>query len=471
MPPTLPPPATGPRRFPSLAQLWHWLLLSLALPATAQPAPLAATNPPTLSLTIRCATNEFLLGDPIPVEFVIRNNGRTDAKYEDRNYDRGGRLPEYELTAQTAAGAPVPDAIMRFRPGMMGGLFGEAILHPGESYTKTIPLNLWAAIREPGQYEVTGAYRPEYVYGTNPVTSAPIRIIVRPRSAAEMHAYVQGLTNRLTLRLDYLATHPGGRPPGLADADLSDLQQQLMYTGSAEAVSTLLRAVFASGDHFWAVVGLDDYVPHTAETRSELLAAAQAHGLENLQSILQAHEFTAREMKPLLTRALSENQPDEWSSAVWLALKYYDDDFTPRLIAIANDPHARWDTRSIALRVLAYHRTDAGVQAIKTLLRDPAPDMLRTLYETIANGYLASPDKSPNVRPLRPDDFTPADLRPLIERLLASDNGAYQLQVCGVVLAKQFGSPELIPQLETLSTNADPTIRGCARDALVKLKH
>ncbi len=462
---------TTPHPIATAPRLWPWLLLALALPTSAQPVPPATTNPPNLSLTIRCATNEFLLGDPIPVEFVIRNHGSTDTKYENRNYDRGGRLPEYQLTAQTGSGTPVPDAIMHFRSGMMGGLFGEAILHPGESYTKTIPLNLWAAIREPGQYEVTGTYRPEYIYGTNPVTSAPIHITVRPRSASEMHAYVQSLTNQLALRLDYLATHPGGRPPGLADADLSDLQQQLMYTGSAEAVSTLLRVVFENGDHFWAVVGLDDYVPHTAETRSVLLAAAQAHGLENLQGILQAHEFTDKDMKPLLTRALSENHRDEWPSAVWLALKYYDDDFTPRLIAIANDPRARWDTRSIALRALTFHRTDAGVQAIKALLRDPAPDMLRTLYETISNGYYAGADKSPNHRPLRPADFTPADLRPLIERLLASDNGAYQLQVCGVALAKQFGSPELIPQLETLSTNANPTIQGCARDALAKLKH
>jgi len=60
--------------------------------------------------------------------------------------------------------------------------------------------------------------------------------------------------------------------------------------------------------------------------------------------------------------------------------------------------------------VLTFHRTDAGVKAIKALLKYPAPDMLNPLAETIANGY-AHLDTSTNGSSLQPEDFSAEDLR------------------------------------------------------------
>jgi hypothetical protein len=117
------------------------------------------------------------------------------------------------------------------------------------------------------------------------------------------------------------------------------------------------------------------------------------------------------------------------------------------------------------MRVLTFHRTDAGVKAIKALLKDPAPDMLNPLAETIENGY-ARLDKNPTAKPLKPEDFSAEDLRPLIEQLLVSTNQALQLQLQGALLAKQFGSDALTTQLVALTTNCSPYTRYHAICAL-----
>jgi hypothetical protein len=401
-----------------------------------------------LSLEIRCTNDVLKVGDEIPVEFILSNHGPADYKYTDRNYDRGGRMGEYKLAAKTASGESVPDARLHFRPGMGGGLGQPRLLHPGESFSKVIALNLWALIKEPGRYKVMG------VYGYDPgySTSEPISITVLPRTKAEMHDYIQGLTNN-------------AGPPGMSE----DWVKKLMYTCSPEIVPILLKVMSTEGGNakFWATAALADYVPHTEGSRKAIIEAATKDGLNGtgLEQVLLAHEFDNKEMKPVIERSLAADNPGEWQAGGWLALRYFDAAFTPRLIAIAGDSNARGDTRSIAMRVLTFNRTDAGVKAIKALLKDPAPEMLRPLFETIANGY-SGQGAAPTGSPLQAQDFNAEDMRPLIERLLATTNQALQLQLSGVILAKQFGSDALTAQLVALATNLSPYISGGAVHAL-----
>ena len=416
------------------------------------PAPLNSTkpalNPSGISLEIRCTNDVLKLGDEIPVEFILSNHRTADYKISDRNYDRGGRMGEYKLVAKTASGESVPDARLRFQPGRLGGLSQSRLLHPGESFSKVIALNLWALIKEPGRYEVMG------VYGDDPgyPTSDSISITVLPRTEAEMHDYIQGLTNNVG-------------PRGMSE----DLVKRLMYTYSPEIVPILLKVMSTEGGNakFWATAALADYVPHTEEIRKAILEATTRYGLNGtgLEQVLLAHEFDKEKMKPVIERSLAADHPGEWRAGVWLALRYFDAAFNPRLIAIAGDSDARWDTRSIAMRVLTSNRTDAGVKAIKALLKDPAPEMLRPLFETIANGYSGQGAASTG-SPLQVEDFNAEDMRPLIERLLASTNQVLQLQLSGVMLAKQFGSDALTAQLVTLATNPSPYISGGAVYAL-----
>lgn len=401
-----------------------------------------------LSLVILCTTNVVKAGDEIPVEFLITNQGSHDYEYADRNYDRGGRIWEFKLVAKAASVGIVPDARQHFHPGMMGGLGQSRRLHPGESFSKIIVLNLWALMNEPGRYEVTGIYSDTL----GNTTSAPVSITVLPRTEAEMHDYIHELTNHV---------EPSAMP--------EELVRKLMFTCSPEMVPVLLEIMRAGGGnaHFRASAGLADYAPRTEATRKAILDAATKHGVNGtgLEQVLLAHEFSNEEVKPVIEQALAANHSDQWQAGVWLALRYYNDDFTPQLIAIANDLSARSDTRSIAMRALTFHRTDTGVKAIKALLKNPAPEMLNSLAETMANGYAHS-DTSPTARPLKPEDFSAEDLRPLIEQLLVSTNQAFQLQLQGALLAKQFGHDSLTAQLVVLATNSSPDVRYHAICAL-----
>jgi hypothetical protein len=437
-----------------------WLAVNgMLVAAESGNPPMVGTNAQGISLSIRCTNAVVKVGDEIPIEFIISNHGMADYKYANRTYDRGGRLWEYKLTAKTAAGESLPDPRLHFKPGMAGGLSQSGVLHPGESFTKVIPLNLWVLIKEPGRCEVVGTYG----HDLGSVSSDPISIVVLPRTKAEMADYINGLTNQIAAQL----APTNGGPPAVSQ----ELVMKLMYTCSPESIPTLLKVMYqtntARGNaQFWATAALADYVPHTEESRKAILEAATEHGLNGtgLDQLLLAHEFSNKEMKPIIARALAANNPGEWRAGVWLALDYYDDAFTTRLIAIANDSNARVDTRSVVMRVLTFHRSDAGVKAIKTLLKDPVPEILRPLFETIANGY--SSRDMPTKGRLRPEDFNPEDMRPLIERLLASTNQALQLQLSGVTLAKWFGSDALTEQLIDLTESASPEIKGGAIYAL-----
>ena len=64
---------------------------------------------------IRDSLHEYApkAGDEIPIEFIISNLGTQDYKYENRTYDRSGRMNEYQLSAKQADGGvpsrPAPE--------------------------------------------------------------------------------------------------------------------------------------------------------------------------------------------------------------------------------------------------------------------------------------------------------------------------------------------------------------------------
>src|ERR1039458_9612115 len=332
------------------AGLIAWLTVNAALLAaeSAKP-PMVGANAQGISLSIRCTSTVVKVGDEIPIEFILSNHGRADYKYNNRTYDRGGRLWEYKLTAKTAAGESLPDPRLHFKPGMAGGLSPSCVLHPGGSFPKDIQLNLWMLIKEPGRCEVVGTYG----HDLGSVSSDPISIVVLPRTKAEMADYINGLTNQIAAQL----APTNGGPPAVSQ----ELVMKLMYTCSPKSIPTLLKVMYqtntARGNaQFWATAALADYVPHTEESRKTILEAATEHGLNGtgLDQLLLAHEFSNKEMKPIIARALAANNPGEWRAGVWLALDYYDDAFTTRLIAIANDSNARVDTRSVTMRVLTF---------------------------------------------------------------------------------------------------------------------
>jgi hypothetical protein len=408
-----------------------------------------ATPVPVLSLSIRC-TNEFVkAGDEIGIEFRITNRGTNDYRYEDRTYDRSGRMNEYKLVATNSAGEAVLDPRANAKTFWMGGgLFQYATLKPDASFTKVIPLNRWALIKESGRYEVVGNYISS-AYGTNftTVTSDAISINVQPRTPQEMDAYISDLTNqleaKLTGNLNPVANE--SRPP---DRAMNALVTKLMFTCSPKIVPSLLKSMceYGSGGGFWEHEAIMYYVPHSEETRKAILAAATARGVERnwtLASLLQEYGFTAEELKPLIERALAPDDEPGWAVGAQLAQKFGDDAFTPRLIAIAKTSRGNGQTAAIA--ALATHRTEEGVKTLKSLLDDPHQNIWTPLAQALLNG-----DRNGS---LHPGDFAARDVKPLVERMLGAGNRSPDVMT-GISLLQQFGSDDFTPQLVALATDS-----------------
>src|SRR5271166_4481781 len=79
-------------------------LATPSAPVSESPSPM-----PTLTLSIQSLSNDLKAGDPVPIEFSVKNIGASDYAYLDRNYDRAGRMPEYELKCVSESGQRIDD--------------------------------------------------------------------------------------------------------------------------------------------------------------------------------------------------------------------------------------------------------------------------------------------------------------------------------------------------------------------------
>jgi len=345
-------------------------------------------------LCIRSLRKGVKAGDPIPMEFAITNTGKAACTYMDRNYDRSGRMPEYELHATDAGGRAVPDPRASWPGGPGGGLSTDATLAPGASFTKTIDLNRWALVTKPGRYEVVGVYHPHAFRqpGVSAVRSHPITITVEPRSDAEMNALVLSLSTQL-------ATAKGEQR--------KELVRRLMYTRDARIVPALVESMYAEGDGFWQAEAFIYYLPRSEKVTEALYGAALARGMTtSMPYIFNRWGLEAEKMRPLVAASLASDRPPAWAAGALLAHQFPDDRLVPRLIQLATDKASgAWEQ---AIFALALHRTDEGVATLKRLLaspdqrvRDRARSAVRVAYTSRGNA---------GGRPLESADF-PEDLQ------------------------------------------------------------
>jgi HEAT repeat protein len=426
--------------------------------AGAIESPKPATNSLGISLTIRCTNDVYKAGDEIPVEFVISNGGPTEYIDMYQMSDRRGLTRKYALVARIDSGKQVRDPFP-FHGG--GGAEAVAFAHltPGQSDTVTMPLNLWAAIESPGKYVVSGSYfcQPcDFDNGHGPIYSRPfevaksetITVTILPRTDKEMDDYIGSLTNQLA------ALAP--------ERNSEDLIKKLMYTRSPKVIPAVLRAMFADDNRgSWEYLALVDFVPHTDETRKTLLEAANHYRLSlAMAEVLCQFGFPKEQIRPLIRAALTSEHPDEWHGGVILAMSYPDDAFTARLIAIAQT--AGSNARAEAIRALAFNRTDSGVKALKTLMDDPDPQILGELATAVGIAYDSSTNAS--VRPMPQGDFTAQELKPLIEKLLASQDSE---KTWALNLIKVFGddgtfTERLVTMAESRGSNRSQAMYALA---------
>lgn len=341
---------------------------------------------PQLILELRAQRGDLRAGDEIPMSFVIRNVGTTSYTYSDRNYDRSGRMGEYRLQAFDERGAPLADP--RTVPGYIGGgLSVVAELRPGESFTKTVALNLWALIAAPGVYTVRGSYVAESGAAVN---AASVTIRILPRSDSEMAEYISGLAEDLR-RAGDTRTRPA-------------IVRRLMYTADRRAVRPLLAAMPDADNNtsFWIGDAFSYYLPKDGAILRDALSTIRRQGLwPSSLRVLEQLQASRNTILELIGLSLEDERDAVQGEAVLAAQRYPDDRFMRRLIQCAL--RGRDLTRERAIYAVAGNRTDAGVAALRTLRRDPHPEIRKITERALDTAYRMS--ESDPGRRLRPDDF------------------------------------------------------------------
>jgi hypothetical protein len=349
---------------------------------------------PILSLTIRCDKYKLKIGDEIPITFVIKNEGTIEYSYDNRSYDRSGRMPEYELSAVDEQRKKVPDPKAKWTGGLMGGLGGgEVRIRSNNSFTKTIALNKWALITKPGTYLITGTYHPEG--NLSEIISLPIRIKILPRSDTEMAIYI----NKLVLKL----------PIAVDKQDLAACVRKLMYTCDRWIAPIMIEVMYnRDAASFWAGEAFNYYLPHDQKTNDALYDAAKKRGLARcMLQALKYRGFTSEKIKLLIDVSLSPERPYAWVEGALAAQQYPDDRFASRLSAIALNPNSK--ARVQAIYALANNRTYESVATLKKLLKESNPNDPgeRTIRQNTEHAIRRAYQQGDNTkgRPFRKDDF------------------------------------------------------------------
>jgi len=357
-----------------------------------------AAPAPSLAVTTRALIDKLKVGDPISIEFLIKNEGPDDFKYRDRSYDRSGRMQEYSLTAFAPNGIQVEDPrgnSVRFS----GGLAQEKILGAGQSFRKTIVLNEWAHITKPGKYKVTGRYQPFWPQRAD-VESPSIVIEVQARSQAEMTAYIK----QLIAELEQAKT--------MQDRDR--IAEKMAYTGRAEIIQPLIDSMYRFEHNYWPSTALSVYLKNSQPAVSKaILKTAKKRGLADGMLVIIKETATAKEMYPLIEISLAQNNRSRWQAGAIAAKHFPDDRHNARLIAIAkqilDECSQQTSTKChmmskpslvFVLGALANNRTESGVKLLQELLKHQDEYVRKTTELAVRGAYHSASGKQ-----LTKDDF------------------------------------------------------------------
>ncbi len=367
-----------------------------------------------LALSIHCPKKDLKRGDEIPIVFTITNKGEATYCYEMREGDRSGRMWEYSLVAKREDGTTVADPRENYEEGLGGGLSGQGQIKRGESFNKTIALNRWALIKNPGRYTVTATY---CYYVRDPdakqvedivrmkevqVNSEPIEIIVKPRSYRQMGKYIKSLVSELKSTEDRY--------------EKDRVIKKLMFTCDRRIVPTLIDSMYEKGRGFWESEAFVCYLPRDRKIKEHVLHMAQKRGLAaGMQGVLEAFDCSESEFKEIITVSLASDDVDILGWATIAAQEHPDDDHMAALIAVAtNANQAELNegsyqlARERAIYAIAHNRTNEGVEALRALLGDPDKGIRRTASDAIRYAYRRHP-----VYPKHSDDKYTAKLVPI----------------------------------------------------------
>lgn len=360
-----------------------------------------------LKLRIRCSAKNLQVGDEIPIIFTIANKGERTYQYDTRNYDRSGRMWEYQLQAKDKNGKRVPDPRENIQSGLGGGLGGgEAMISKGQSFDITLALNHWALINKPGKYSVTGTYTysiedkdaikiPDIMMMKEiEVKSEPIEIEIKSRSSRQMGKYIESLQKEL--KENQSSNEQEIRKKR------EEIILKLAYTCDERIIPTLTDLIYQkqhNNDVFWAMEGFRCYLPKTPEIRNHLIDTIRKRGFESaLASVLESYNCDETIFKEILINALNSDNPDIVSEAAYVAQNHPSDEIMPMLIAVAKGKAPNNQkieiseiARERAIYALAHNRTDEVVEALKELKNDPNTRINKAAQSAIEQAYTIHP--------------------------------------------------------------------------------
>lgn len=300
----------------------------------------------------------FEEGQPVTVTFIVSNRGNEPYHYFDRSYDRSGRMAEYALEVTDRQGLRQADP--RHGGGFLGGVGQNRQLAPNESFSKEICLNEWVMPLRPGKYTVCGLFNAvllgkDYPRDTPWVRSAPLEIEIVPR--ADMKAYVERVGHAL-------------------QTTNADLQKKFIlclgYTGSPEALSYLVPALFERFDEAYSAYGAFMYLRDTEACAAALLAALDKHGSTWwVDDLLQRYQVPRERTLPYVVRGLTSPDTQQRIRCAQALEKYSKLGAVPlaALQDAAHDPDA--SVRSAAVCSLRVFMEPAAVNAVLEASHDP----------------------------------------------------------------------------------------------------
>ncbi|MGD2094539.1 MAG: hypothetical protein PVH77_05985 [Phycisphaerales bacterium] len=375
-----------------------------------------------LELKIHCPLKRIKQGDEIPIVFTITNKDKRAFKFEKRDYDRSGRMVEYALYVWGENGKAIPDPRENVQYGLAGGLGGgTGTIFTGQSFSRTIPLNLWALIKAPGRYTVKGNYSyffdfqdpntKEYHSDYIQVESEPIEITVKRRGHWWMGRYIKKLLRELKSvkpspkpteasvnhrgrwwRIKYIinglksSKHSSALEPA---KQRKAIISKLNYTCDERIVPTLIDLMYNSqhtNEAFWAAEGFRCYLPKTAEIKNQLLKTVREHGLvPGMPGVLERYDCDEQTFKEIIGKSLYSDKTDILRTAVGAAHNHPNDGYTNRLVELAIDVNS--PVRIQAIYAIAFNRTDKGVKTLKTLLKDNNQEIQKITEDAVRQAY------------------------------------------------------------------------------------
>jgi len=249
----------------------------------------------------------------------------------------------------------------------------------GESRSRTIDLNRWALISEPGLYTVEGIYTNEDNVERKDdvlvhVQSKPVELVIRRRPYDEMGQYIDELVTQLEPR------RKSHRVTSLAI-------ERLSYTRDSRIVRPLLEFLYKKEYSHLLEKTFMYYLPLEPETKEMIVEIVAERGLasDTLRRILEWFGCSEEEFRILIATSLSSPDPRCVKAGAQAAERYPDSSHMGRLIELATDADS--PARIAAIRAIARNRTDEGVETLRTLLDDPDEKCRNAASEAVKDAY------------------------------------------------------------------------------------